>query len=182
MAPRPEKQSTVVGTSTQQYLNPDPLVRLITGNNEVQVTIEGHMDGCLIDQGSVVSKISNSLVKSLQLPIKDLDYILPGIDLSQVPYLGCIECGITIPEVPSFAEECILLVVKDNVYSARVPVTLGKIHQEQILNMATKDGLAKLTVAWGKGKSFDQLAEECPERETVQRSPPIIPYFRWAWV
>ena len=169
MVPGPEKRSNVVKTSSnQRYLNPDPLVRLITESNESKVEIEGHTVGCLIDQGSVISKISESLVQSLQVPIKSLDCILPGIDPSIIPYLGCVECRMLVPEIRSFAENCVFLVVKNNEYNARVPVTLGKIHQEQILSTATKDDLMKLTVAWGKGESFDRLAEDCPEREVVE--------------
>ena len=42
----------------------------------------------------------------------------------EVPYIGCIEACVKIPEVLAFEEDCLFLVVPDHRYRYLVPVTV----------------------------------------------------------
>ena len=59
------------------YLNPDPLVRLIGESNEAVVKIEGQKFDSLIDSAAQISQLTESLVKALDLKIRNLKEMLP---------------------------------------------------------------------------------------------------------
>ena len=100
------------------YLNPDPLVQLIGEANKTQVKLEGQNFKALVDSGSMVSQITNSLTKALKLSIKQLQTLIPieGSGGITVPYLGYVEPTLNIPEVKAFQEDCLFLVVNDHTY------------------------------------------------------------------
>ena len=134
------------------YLNPDPLVRLIGEPSKAIVKIEGQKFDSLIDSGAQISQLMESLVKALDLKIRNLKEILPleGAAGIKVPYLGYVEAPLEIPGVDAFNEDCLFLVMPDHKYGHRVPVTIGTLHIDMILEQATKDELDQL--AWGRGK------------------------------
>ena len=136
------------------YLNPDPLVRLIGEPNEAIVKIEGQKFDSLIDSGAQISQLTESLVKALDLKIRNLKEILPleGAAGVKVPYLGYVEARLEIPGVDAFNEDCLFLVMPDHEYGQRVPVTIGTLHIDMIIEQATRDELDQLGTAWGRGK------------------------------
>ena len=95
------------------YLNPDPLVRLIGEPNKAIVKIEGQKFDSLIDSGAQISQLTESLVKALDLKIRNLKEILPleGAAGVKVPYLGYVEARLEIPGVDAFNEDCLFLVM-----------------------------------------------------------------------
>ena len=138
---------------TDLYLNPDPLHWLIGKANETEVKIENQNFTALIDSGAQISQLTNSLVTALGLELKNLKELLPlegagGID---VPYLGYIEARLMIPEIKNFDEDCLFLVMSDHIYGDRVPVTIGTLHIDMILDRATKEELEVLSRAWDQG-------------------------------
>ena len=62
-----------------------------------------------------------------------------------------------IPSVDAFNEDCLFLVMPDHEYSHRVPVTIGTLHIDMIIEQATKDELDQLGTAWGRGKINRQI-------------------------
>ena len=135
------------------YLNPDPLVRLIGPANEAQVKIENQNFTALIDSGAQISQLTESLVEALGLKIKQLKELLPldgagGID---VPYLGYVEARLAFPEIQNFDEDCLFLVMPDHAYGYRVPVTIGTLHIDMMLDRASQKELESLNRAWDRG-------------------------------
>ena len=126
---------------THEYLNPDPWVCLIGESNETHVKLEGQTFEALIDSRAVVSQITQSLATTLGLKIRKLKKIIPmegagGVD---VPYMGYVEASLQIPEVKSFNEDCLFLVVSDHRYGNSVPLTISTLHIDMIIERATKD-------------------------------------------
>ena len=62
-----------------------------------------------------------------------------------------------IPGVDAFDEDCLFLVMPDHEYGHRVPVTIGTLHIDMIIEQATKDELDHLGTAWGRGKVNRQI-------------------------
>ena len=140
------------------YLNPDPLCRLIGEPNKTKVKLERQKFNALVDSGSMVSQITISLAKSLQLKIKQLKTVIPmeGAGGINVPYLGYVEATLDIPEVKAFNEDFLFLVVSDRTYGMRVPLMIGTLHIDMIIECATKEELDQISIAWGRGQLFRQ--------------------------
>ena len=133
------------------YLNPDPLVWLIGEVNKTDIKLEGQSFKALVDSGSMVSQMTNLLAKTLELPIKQLQTLIPmaGSGGITVPYLGYVEATLDIPEVKAFHEDCLFLVMNDYNYGKRVPIMIGTLHIDMIINQAMKEELDKISIALG---------------------------------
>ena len=144
---------------SEKYLNPDPLARLIGEANEATVKLENQKFEALINSRSMVSQITLSLAKRLQLKIHQLKTLKPmeGAGGVEVPYIGYIEACLKIPEVSAFEEDCLFLVVPDHWYGYRVPVTVGTLHIDMIIAKATPDELDKISIVWGRGQLFCKI-------------------------
>ena len=144
---------------SEKYLNPDPLARLIGEANEATVKLENQKFKALIDSGSMVSQITLSLAKRLQLKIQQLKtlILMEGAGGIEVPYIGYIEACLKIPEVSAIKEDCLFLVVPDHRYGYRVPVTVGTLHIDMIIEKATPDELDRISIAWGRGQLFHKI-------------------------
>ena len=132
------------------HLNPDPLARLIRKANETKVRVENQKFKALIDSGAQISQLTESLVKLLGLKMRTLSKILPldgagGID---VPYLCYVEAHLSFPEIKSFDEDCLFLVMPDHAYGDRVPVVIGMLHINMMLDLATREELESWSRAW----------------------------------
>ena len=66
-----------------------------------------------------------------------------------VPYLGYEEAALDIPEVKAFDEDCLFLVMNDHNYGKRVPIMIGTLHIDMIIDQAMKEELDKIGIAWG---------------------------------
>ena len=99
----------------------------------------------------MVSQITNLLAKALKLPIKQLKTLIPmeGLGGITVPYLGYVEATLNIPEVKAFQEDCLFLVVNDHSYGKCVPIMIGTLHINMIIDQATKEELEQICIAWG---------------------------------
>ena len=71
--------------------------------------------------------------------------------------MGYVEATLDIPEVDAFNEDCLFLVVSDHTYGKRVPITIGTLHIDLIIEKATRDELDKISIAWGRGQLFWQI-------------------------
>ena len=156
------KQSIRANSSlleSDRYLNLDPLAQLIGEPNETTVKLEDQKFKALVDSGAMVSQITLSLAKLLHLKIYKLNQLIPmeGAGGINVPYIGYVEAHLHIPEVSAFSEDCLFLVVPDHQYSFKVPLTIGTLHIDMIIDKATPDELKKITIAWGRGQLFRRI-------------------------
>ena len=94
----------VTKQAKSQYYNPDPLFRLIGEANEMEVMLNHTKLKALIDSGSQISTITETLAKLMGLKIKSLKNILEieGTGGIQVKYKGYIEAVLGIPQVKKF--------------------------------------------------------------------------------
>ena len=84
----------------------------------------------------MVSQITNSLAKALKLSIKQLQTLISKEGLGRItfPYLHYVEATLDIPEVKAFQEDCLFLVVNDHAYGKHVPIMIGTLHIDMIIN------------------------------------------------
>ena len=135
-----------------QYHNPDPLYHLIGPANEIESIIEGKVLPTLVDLGAQCSSITLDMVKELKLDLHPLDTLqLRGWGGAEVGYLGYTECALEIPEVKGFKQDILFLVVNDSEYGVRVPILLGTLHINMILEEATLEEIKNLPAAWKRG-------------------------------
>ena len=156
---RPETHKTsindqgVIKRGEGKYYNPDPLYRLIGRTNETPLEVDGHKITGLIDSGANISSISKSFAEKLGLPFRQLESLLEiegsgGID---VPYLGYTEVNLKVPGVKAFNEDILVVIQNDSAYSARVPVTLGTLHIDMVIDQAAPEELSNLGKEWQSG-------------------------------
>ena len=135
------------------YHNPDPLVRLIGEANETDIVIENKQVKGLIDSGAQISSISDTFASKLGLEIKQLNTLL---DLEptgggQVPYDGYVELRMRVPNVKAFDLDVLMLVIPESEYSRRVPITIGTIHIDEIIDLITDEELRMASHQWQCG-------------------------------
>ena len=134
-----------------QYHNLDPLYRLVGEVNKATVLVEGQEARAFIDSGSQLSSISLAWVKKLNLNPQQLQSVLQieasvGLD---VPYLGYVETHLGVPEVKAFDTDVLLLTVPDSAHAMFTCITLGTLHIDMEIKLATKkelENLSKLTM------------------------------------
>ena len=119
------------------YHNLDPLYRLAGEVNETTVLVEGQSP-CRLWFSDVIYFIG--LGKKLNLKPQQLWSILQiegsgGLD---VPYLGYVETCVGVPEVKAFDTNVLLLKVPDSAHPMHTPITLGTLHIDMVIKLATK--------------------------------------------
>ena len=62
----------------------------------------------------------------------------------EVPYLGYVEVQLKIPEVRAFNHDVLLLIVPDSAHMQYTPITLGTLHIDMAIKLATKKNLRVL--------------------------------------
>ena len=132
------------------YHNPDPLFRLVGEANESIVIVEGQETRALLDSGSQLSAISLEWVKKLKLEPQQLHSILQieGSGGLEVPYLGYVEAHLKIPEIKAFDLDVLFLIVPDSAHTQYTPITLGTLHIDMAIKLATKKELENLNKQW----------------------------------
>ena len=86
--------------------------------------------------------------------ILDLEVIGGG----DVPYEGYVELNLDIPAVAKFKEDVLMLVVKDSSYGKKVPVAIGTLHIDMVLDVATKGELENIGRKWQRGSLGRKIA------------------------
>ena len=82
---------------------------------------------------------------------------MEGAGRINIPYLGYVEATLGVQEVKAFNEDCLFLVVSEHAYGKRVPITIGTLHIDLIIEKAEKEKLDKISIAWGRGQLFRQI-------------------------
>ena len=96
------------------------------------------------------------MAKLLGLRIKSLRNILDieGMRGIKVKYQGYVEVMFGIQGVKDLEEPCLFVVVSNSEYGKRVPIQIGTLHIDLVLERATRQELATLGKAWEKGKLY----------------------------
>ena len=55
-----------------------------------------------------------------------------------MPYLGYVEAHLKIAEIKAFDIDVLLLIVPDSVHTQHMPITLGTLHIDMAIKLATK--------------------------------------------
>ena len=144
------------------YHNPDPLYRLVGEINESTVLVEGLRARALIDSGSQLSSISLAWVKKVKLDPQQLHSVLQiegsgGLD---VPYLGYEETHLRVPEVKAFDTDVVLLIIPNSAHMMCTPFTLGTLHIDVVIKLATKMELENLNKQWNRSLIATKLAKK----------------------
>ena len=107
----------------------------------------------LVDSGSQISTVTEKLANLMGWKIKSLKNILDIEETGgvRVKYKGYVEALLEIPQVKNFKEPSLFVVISDSEYGKQVPVQIGTLHIDLILEKATKEELAKLGKAWERG-------------------------------
>ena len=86
------------------------------------------------------------MVKKLNLKPKQLHPILQieGSEGLEVPYLGYVEVHLGIPEVKAFDQDVLLLIIPDSAHAQYTPITLGTLHIDMAIRLATEKELKNL--------------------------------------
>ena len=114
-----------------RYHSPDSLVWLLGNANEVMVVVEEVETIVLVDTGSHISTLTERFCTDMGLrilPLGDLIWgvlYLKGIRHIWIPYKEYVEVSLTIPDLPQYNEDMLLLVIADHKYGERVPVQIG---------------------------------------------------------
>ena len=135
------------------YHNPDPLVWLIGEPNEMPVIIENSKVKGLVDSGAQISSISDKFAKLLKLQVHSLETLLDLEPMGggSVPYDGYVEVRMQIPGIAAFDLDVLMLVIPESEYSKRVPVTIGTLHIDEILNLITDEEIRQADKSWQRG-------------------------------
>ena len=112
--------------------------------------MEGQEARALIGCGSQLSSILLAWVKKLNLKPQQLQYILQieGSGGLNVPYLGYVETCLGIPEIKAFDTDVLLLIVPVSAHTMHTPTTLGTLHKDMAIKLATKKELESLNTQW----------------------------------
>ena len=141
------------------YHNPAPLLRLVGEVNETMVLVEGQEARAHIDSGSQLSAISLALVKKLNFRPQQLWSILQieGSGGLEVPYLGYVETHLRKPKIRAFDTDVLLLIVPNSTYTMHTPITLGILHIDVKIKLATKKELESLNKQWKRSLIMTKL-------------------------
>ena len=118
--------------------------------NESKVIVEGQETRALLDSGSQLSAISWTWVKKLNLKPKQLQSILQieGSGDLEVPHLGYVDAHLRTPEVKAFDQDVLLLIIPDSAHTQYTPITLGTLHIDMAIRLATEKELKNLNKQW----------------------------------
>ena len=146
----------------EKYYNPDPLFRLIGESNETDVQIDGNRMTALIDSGAQISAIIKGMAKKMKLKIQKLQklLIIEGTGGGKVSYKGYVEVLLEVPEIENLSEYILMLVIEDSEYGERVPIQIGTLHIDMILEKATADELNKLGKVFKRGRVARPLVNQ----------------------
>ena len=128
----------------------------------MSVIVENQTVKGLIDSGAQISSISDKFAKELNLEIKKLETLfdLEPTGGGQVPYDSYDEVRLQIPNVQVFDLDVLMLVIPESEYSKSIPITIGTIHIDEIINLITDKELKPTNRKWQRGLISRKVAVE----------------------
>ena len=121
------KRPASKGGKAGQNSDFSPKTPLIGSSNTVSIGVNGTLVKGLLDSGSMVSTMSQSLVDRLNLPLHPVqDFVtVQGVNGDIIPYRGWVEAVVQLSEGYGKNIPTLFLVVADTSYHQKVPVLLG---------------------------------------------------------
>ena len=124
--------------------------------------------------GANISSILKGFAEKLGLPCRQLQQLLEiegswGID---VPYLGYTEVNLQVPGVKALNEDILVVIQNDSAYSSWVPITLGTLHIDMVIEKATSEELQNLVKEWKTGILSAKV--EARQAKLEGKIPPMI--------
>ena len=115
-----------------------------------------------------------SFAEKLGLPCRQLQQLLEiegsgGID---VPYLGYTEVHFQVPGVKALNKDILVVIQNDSTYSKWVPITLGTLHIDMVIEKATSEELQILRKEWKTGVLGAKI--EARQAKLEGKIPPMI--------
>ena len=117
---------------------------------ESSVIVEGRETRDLLDLDSQLLAISWTWVKELNLKPQQCQSILQ-IESSgglKVLYLGYVEVHLKVPEIKAFDQDVLLLIIPNGAHTQSTPITLGTLHIDMAIRLATEKELENLNKQW----------------------------------
>ena len=72
-------------------------------------------------------------------------------------YLGYVEVCLRIPEVKAFDQDVLLLIIPDSTHTQYTPITLGTLHIDMTIKLATEKELKNLNKQWQRSLVANKL-------------------------
>ena len=66
----------------------------------------------------------------------------------EVAYLGYVETHLKIPEMKAFDQDVLLLIIPNSAHTQCTPITLGTLHVDMAIRLATEKELKNLNKQW----------------------------------
>ena len=66
----------------------------------------------------------------------------------EVPYLGYVEACLKVPEIKAFDQDVLLLIIPDSAHTQCTLITLGTLHIDMAIRLATEKELKNLNKQW----------------------------------
>ena len=135
--------------------------------------MEGQETRALLDSGSQLSAISWTWVEKLKLVPKQLQSILQieGSGGLEVPYLGYVEVHLRIPEVEAFDQDVLLLIIPNSAHTKYTPITLGTLHIDMAIKLATEEELKTLNKQWQRSSVATKLTMKEVQVLNIEEAP-----------
>ena len=171
------------GLGDSKYHNPDPLCRLIGPKNEVEVIVNDERVTALVDLGAQISAVSMAFVKCHGLLIWQLQQLLDfeGFGGVDIPYIGYTQIQLQIPGIKDYDKDILVFIQKDSRYSEQVLVILGTLHIKDVIQLATREELAKMGDAWEVGTLGSFVLARIAQLENAPMINQIDHHIRLTW-
>ena len=75
-----------------------------------------------------------------------------------------------IRNVAVYGEDCLMPLIDDSHYGRRVPIQVGTLHIDPIIDLMTSEELDRLNKQWTRGKVSRLLAAKVACEETVEQN------------
>lgn len=134
---------------SKEFVNPDPVKRLIGRLNEAEILAEDQWVRALLDTGAQVGNVSEDFCRENNIEVRPVEAVLRMVGTGgvNIPYLGVASIRVRIPEV-DFSEMVPLLVLATNDYQREVPITLGTSVLDMIVKQMTPEQIDKAGQSW----------------------------------
>ena len=161
----PVQTNTIILKAIKEcFHNPDPIAHLIGKVNDAHILVDDVECFTLVDSGAQLSTITIEFAKQLGLKIHQVDRILRSEATwgGDIPYMRYIEVNLKIPEIKVFNEDVFMLVIEDSTYAQCVPIQLGTLHIDRMLDLISDKEITQLSTKWKQSKIASLFAGKWP--------------------
>ena len=140
--------------------NPIAWERLIGPHKIAPIRLNGLETMALLNSGAQISSISKLWVEDLGLPLYELENVveIEQAGGSLLDYEGFTEVNISPDQIPGLGLSILLLVMPYISYHDQVPVTLGTLTLNNIMDSKVLDGSFELSTNWKYVQQSIELA------------------------